>query len=125
MRTAELSFEGYQRYIIRYVLFLILPIVAILTFTGMFNALMGFGFGSILSILNLRLLGLNIRKLAHQTTSGRVRSFMFKHEALRFLLMGFFLYVSLGKGYECFWGACAGLMVCRIAIFGLGFLKRL
>jgi hypothetical protein len=86
---------------------------------------LGFLAGSLVSILNFKLLIKSIKSLNPQHSQRRIKTHFFLQYLIRYGIMGLVLYLALRfKGMQFFIGTAVGLFMIRFSIFVDTFLAR-
>lgn len=112
--------------VIKTALLLDLLVVVILLATGTFTTAIGYGlvFGSVFSVLNLRVLALTLEKGITMQPDKAQRYITSRH-SLRMILTGIVIFISLKATYINPVGTIIGLLLPSISIYILNFLSRI
>ncbi|MCT4507605.1 MAG: ATP synthase subunit I [Tepidibacter sp.] len=97
------------------IVFVFIVIVAFLTHTFSKELLCGLAFGSIFSILNLRLLSLTLEK-AVTMNPGNAQGYVLSRYIVRLIITAFVLIISLKGTYINIIGTIIGLLLPKISI---------
>lgn len=97
------------------IVFVFIVIVAFLTHTFSKELLCGLAFGSIFSILNLRLLSLTLEK-AVTMNPGNAQGYVLSRYIIRLIITTFVLIISLKATYINIIGTIIGLLLPKISI---------